>query len=125
MPSRRPELRRGRIVWAVIRDRNGVPKERPLIILTATDDITPDAPIEVMAITTTFTDPPPPNHEPLPWHPQGRVVTRLRKRSAAVLTWVGAVQPNEIIQFHGDVPPGLMTSILSRLPGRPDASHGG
>ena len=35
MPAPRPELRRGRIVWAAIRDRNGILKERPVIVLTA------------------------------------------------------------------------------------------
>ena len=71
------------------------------------------------AITTTFPEPAPEDHVPLPWHPQGRVLTKLRKRSAAVLTWISQVHPEDVIQLHGDVPVGLMLEILGRIK-RPD-----
>ena len=74
-----------------------------------------DQPIEVMAITSTFPDPPPDNHVELPWHPQGQASTGLRRRSAAVLTWLAEVDPSDILRFHGDVPPALMIRILQRL----------
>ncbi|MDB5293243.1 MAG: hypothetical protein JWL69_4484 [Phycisphaerales bacterium] len=115
MPDKRPELRRGRIVWATVRDRNGIKKRRPAIILTATDDIREDEPLVVMAVTTTFADPPPADHVPLPWDPQGRTLTKLRKRSGAVLSWIAEVLPNDIVECHGDVPVPLMTRILKSL----------
>ena len=61
-----------------MRDRKGVRKERPVIILTATDDIRPDESLEVMAVTTSFSDPPPADHIELPWHPRGAAATRLQ-----------------------------------------------
>jgi hypothetical protein len=110
-----PELRRGRIVWAVVRDRRGFAKERPVIVLTATADIAEDEPLEVMAITTTFPSPTPLDHIELPWHPLGRTSTRLRKRSAAVLTWLAEIHPNDILELHGDVPTPLMIRVLGLL----------
>jgi hypothetical protein len=112
----RPDLRRGRIVWAAVRDRKGARKERPVVILTATEDIHPDKSLEVMAVTTSFPDPPPADHVELPWHPRGIASTRLRRRSAAVLSWITEIRPAHILSFHGDVPPRLMTEILERLP---------
>ena len=117
MPSSRPELRRGRVIWASIRDHRGIPKDRPLIVLTPTDEL-PDEVFEVVVVTTTFADPPPEDHIPLPCQPQGRVGTQLRRRSAAVLTWIGEVHPDDVIRLYGDVPVHLMTQILQRI-GRP------
>jgi len=98
-----------------VRDRNGVLKQRPVIILTATADVRADEPVEVMAITTTFRDPPPADHLELPWHPRGITSTQLRQRSAAVLSWITQIHPNDIIRLHGDVPPKLMLEILERI----------
>jgi hypothetical protein len=109
------DLRLGRIVWANVRDRRGIQKQRPLIVLTRTAEIYPDEPLVALAITTTFTDPPPPDHVPLPWHPQGRVITKLRKRSAAVLSWVVEIHPQDVRQIGGDVPIRLMIELLQRL----------
>jgi hypothetical protein len=103
------------LVWATVSDRRGHAKSRPLIILTATNDIRPDEPLIAMAVTTTVSDPPPADHVLLPWHPQGRVMTRLRRRSAAVLSWIVEVEPAEITDFYGDVPARLMTEILKSI----------
>jgi mRNA-degrading endonuclease toxin of MazEF toxin-antitoxin module len=113
---RRPELRRGRIVWLSLADPRGKLKHRPALILTATADIRPDEPFEVMAISTSFPDPPPAYHIELPWHNDPRrVVTRLSSRSAAVVNWLRAVNPNEVTRLAGDVPPQRMLEILRRL----------
>jgi len=111
----RSDLRRGRIVWATVRDMRGHEKQRPIIILTETENIRPGEWLEAMAVTTSFADPPPADHVPLPWHPQGRVMTKLRKRSAAVLSWLVEIDPADILELHGDVPTRLMSQILSRL----------
>ena len=115
MASAGRDLRRGRIAWARVSDRRGSFKQRPLIIVTATDDIREDEPLIAMAITTSFGEPPPADHIPLPWHPQGRSITRLRKRSAAVLSWVIEIDAADLLEFGGDVPPALMIEILHRL----------
>jgi mRNA-degrading endonuclease toxin of MazEF toxin-antitoxin module len=111
---RRHELRRGRIAWAEVRDRNDVAKTRPVIILTPTAQID-DEPLIVMAITTTFGDPPPEDHILLPWHPAGRVSTGLRRRSAAVISWITEVAGDDLTELAGDVPTRIMTEILQRI----------
>jgi mRNA-degrading endonuclease toxin of MazEF toxin-antitoxin module len=110
-----PELRRGRIVWASLRDHNGKAKERPAIVLTATPDIRLDGPVEVVAVTTAFPEPPPPEYVELPWDPQGRAKTRLRKRSAAVLTWIAELHHDDVLEYYGEVPSKVMKEILERL----------
>jgi hypothetical protein len=87
----------------------------------ATDAISADEPLLALAVTTTFPDPPPDDCVPLPWHPQGRVLTGLRKRSAAVLSWIVSLDIADVLMLHGDVPAPLMHEILRRLDARADA----
>jgi mRNA-degrading endonuclease toxin of MazEF toxin-antitoxin module len=111
-----PALRHGRLIWAIVKDRRGFRKERPAIVLTPTAEIAKDQPIVVMAVTTTFGEPPPAHHVLLPWNADPRRVgTRLRQRSAAVVTWLDTLYPDEIIDFKGDVPPGIMEDLQRRL----------
>ena len=72
-------------------------------------------PVTAMAVTTTFPEPPPRDHVKLPWHPQGRVLTKLRKRSAAVISWIVEVQPSDVIEVYGDIPVKVMMDVLKRL----------
>ena len=69
-----------------------------------------------MAITTTFRDPPPPNHVELPWNPDPRrVSTGLARRSAAVLNWLESVYLDEVDEVIGTVPPKLMRHIMQSM----------
>jgi mRNA-degrading endonuclease toxin of MazEF toxin-antitoxin module len=103
-------------VWATLKDANGFRKERPAIVLTPTDEISADSPMVVMAVTTSFPDPPPDNHIRLPWNPDPRRVrTKLRQRSAAVIDWLDSLYPDEVIEVHGEVPPPIMAEIQRRL----------
>jgi hypothetical protein len=100
----------------MVKDPRGFRKERPAIVLTPTAEIEADLPIVVMAVTTTFGDPPPEHHVTLPWNADPRCVgTRLRQRSAAVVTWLDTLYPDEIIDFKGDVPPAIMSDLQRRL----------
>ena len=112
------ELHTGTIVWATVRDRHGYRKRRPVIILNADVDIAADKPLAVMAITTTFPDPPPPTHIELPWHPdRRRVSTGLARRSAAVINWIDTIYLDEVDERIGQMPPRNMSQILHRLSG--------
>ena len=114
MPEKLPELRRGRIVWADVRDQRGSLKRRPAIIITATSAIKPERPLAVIAITTTYPDPPPADHVELPWEARRHPVTRLTKRSAAVVSWFGKVKADEVEPI-GDVPTKQMKMIEAKL----------
>jgi len=119
LPAPKPILQYGAIVWAVLKDHNGFRKRRPAIVLTPTNDIEENTPLVVMCITTTFPNPPPEDHVPLPWNSDARRVdTRLAQRSAAVLSWLDTPYPDEIIEVKGRVPSKLMEQIQRRLRAR-------
>ncbi len=109
MPKPTPELRPGRLGWATIADpRGGNPKRRPVIVIDASDP----AAVVVMGVTTSFPDPPPAGHVPLPWNPDPRRVgTRLAKRSAAVVNWVAAIDAQDIEDLTGNVPASVLAEI--------------
>ena len=116
MPSKQPDLRRGRIVWADLADPRGHVKRRPVVILTPTDEIRDEQPFTVMAISTSYADPPPDDHVELPWNADcRRVRTRLNRRSAAVISWLGMMTSEQLEEFAGEVPEDLMIRILEKL----------
>ena len=116
MPTSDSRLRHGRIVWATVRDLNGFRKDRPAVVLTPTDEIDDGQPLVLMGVTTTFPDPPPPHHVPLPWNADPRRVgTRLARRSAAVVTWLDTCYPDEVIDVAGDVPAPIMAELQRQL----------
>ena len=99
-----------------LKDHNGFRKQRPAIIVTPTDEILPNQPLVVMAVTTKFPDPPPSDHVLLPWNPDPRRVgTKLARRSAAVATWLETLYPDEVLDFKGDVPASIMRELQLRL----------
>ncbi len=110
------KLRCGQIVWATVKDHNGFRKSRPVIILTSDADIAAGIPLVVMAVTTTFTNPPPKDFIELPWnHDPRRVSTGLARRSAAVVMWLDTVYADEITDIIGTVPLKSMKQIQQRL----------
>jgi mRNA-degrading endonuclease toxin of MazEF toxin-antitoxin module len=111
-----PPIRQGTIVWAVVPTPQGVRKRRPLVIVTADDQIPLQPRLAAVAVSTTFPGPPPPDHVPLPWDPTGRAATRLRRRSAAVCSWVASLTPDQVESVEGNVPPAVLLEILKKLP---------
>lgn len=110
-------LRRGSIVWALIRDPRGQnPKWRPIVIVSPTHEIGPDKPLAGVAVTTTATDPPPPECVELPWDPSGKAATGLTRRSCAVCNWVIRVLPADVDPSDKYVPQAAMSEIIKRLP---------
>ncbi len=110
------DLEQGSIVWAEVSDPNGHIKRRPLIILTATDEIVLDQPIVAVPISTRFPNPAPPNCVELPWQATGHPSTRLRRRSAAVCDW-GPIElrSSQIESVQGFLPIRWMTQVLERV----------
>jgi mRNA-degrading endonuclease toxin of MazEF toxin-antitoxin module len=97
-------------------DPRGNEKRRPVVVVTGDDEITSHVTVVAVAVTTTFPDPPPADHVPLPWDPTGRSATRLTRRSAAVCTWILAVPVDDLEPTGGNVPPAVLLEILSKLP---------
>jgi hypothetical protein len=113
---KRVKIKSGSIVWAIVRDHNGFRKRRPVIVLTADPDALAKGPIVVMAITTTFPDPSPPECIELPWNNDRRKTpTGLARRSAAVTNWLDMVYLDEIEETIGIVPAKQLRLIHDNL----------
>lgn len=108
-------LQFGRIVWAEIADANGIPKRRPVVIVTPSDRITPAAPLDVIAVTSRVPEALPHDHVLLPWHAQGHPRTGLNRRCAAVCTWVARIRHADVREVAGVVPGAVMLEILSKV----------
>jgi hypothetical protein len=86
------------------------------MILTPTTEILPDEPLAVIAITTTFPEPPTWKYVELPWNPDPRrTSTGLARRSAVVIGWLDTVYADEIDGIIGTVPPRTFAEVQTRL----------
>lgn len=113
-------LHQGTLVWAVVADQNGHNAYgRPIVILTPEAEIA-NSPrlVGVVASHTAFLkNPLPKTYIELPWHPSGRVGTRLKKPTVAVCEWLAAVDPALISEsdIGGRVPATVLERILSMV----------
>jgi hypothetical protein len=106
----------GRVVWVAIPDPQGRnPKRRPAIILTPTDQITPDGDVWVIGITTKFGQAPPEVQTELQYDPRGNCRSGLREQSWAVATWVMQVPVSSIEAYGGTIPGPQMAEIHSKI----------
>jgi mRNA-degrading endonuclease toxin of MazEF toxin-antitoxin module len=111
-----PQLVRGRIVEAEVVDPQGRNrKQRPLIIVTATDEIQAGTPLVAVAVSTTFPHPIPDDCVELPFHPGGQSRTGLRKRSVAVCSWLATLTHADVTREIGHVPAQQMLVILEKV----------
>jgi hypothetical protein len=124
--SRLPQL--GSVVWAELADANGIRKVRPAVVVTATAEIAADRPVRVAAITTRLSSPLPQDHVLLPWNRQGTARSGLRRKSAAVATWLAELPLAEVRQVVGIVGPSVVTELLDKIaaaqPPKPESSDG-
>lgn len=95
------------------RGRN--PKDRPCVVVTPSDQIEEEGPLDVVAITTLLPDPLPSDHVPLPFHPQHRVRTGLNKPNAAVCSWLAEVEASRIVRAIGHAPNKHLLRIAAVL----------
>jgi len=92
-------------------DQNGVnPKDRFVVLVRDFDD--GDVNLYGVAVTGTFTRPPPATSVPLPWHRQGRCLTGLNKECVAECTWVVVAAEQDVIRRGGTTPSALLLTIL-------------
>ena len=109
-------LRQGRLVWVELFDPQGRnPKIRPAVVLSATDDSSPDASVWVAAITKQIDTIPDGFAVPLPWMQQGHPETKLKEPCAVACHWVAAVPVTAIQRVSGRVPDRLMIEVLAAV----------
>ena len=103
-------------MWATkIPDPRGVRKDRPVLVLTPTDEIADAELIVGAAIATSFPEPPPYTHIALPWAADGSVKTGLRRRSAAVCNWLVKLEPGKIEPVKGYLDARRLADVMGRV----------
>jgi len=105
----------GSVVWADIADANGFRKSRPAVVVTATADIAAGCPLRVVAITTRLPSLLPDDHVVLPWDPQGKARSGLRRRCAAVACWQAEILVDDVQQVVGMLPPSVIAELLGKI----------
>ncbi len=71
--------------------------------------------IDVVAVSTSVADPPPGDCVLLPWDPQGRASTRLRRRCVAVCSWAAILAADQVEDSGGYVPAGELQRMLDLI----------
>jgi len=115
MPRRPPTIQQGSIPWANIRSPNGQVKKRPIVVLTATDEIVLDEPLVGVAVSTLVSEPLPDGHIEIPWQVNGHPATRLRRRSVAVCNWLIQVTRSELEPTEAYVPSKTLLAIIQAV----------
>ncbi len=112
-PSRPLQL--GSVVWAELEDPNGYRKVRPGVVVTPTADIHAGKPVRVVAITTRLPNPLPDDFVLLPWDPQGKARSGLRRRCAAVASWQAEIAVGAVQEEVGILPPKAISELLTKI----------
>jgi mRNA-degrading endonuclease toxin of MazEF toxin-antitoxin module len=112
-PTRLPQL--GSVVWAELADPNDYRKIRPAVILTASAEIGSGGSIRVSAITTRIPTPLPRDYVMLPWDPEGKARSGLRRKCAAVATWLAEIRLEDVKEVVGLLPPSAIAELLGRV----------
>ena len=110
---RRPQL--GSVVWVELADANGFRKVRPAVVVSATTDIAAGQPVRVVAITTRLPTPLPDDHVLLPWDRQGKARSGLRRKCAAVATWLAEIPLSDVREIVGFLPPAVIAEVLAKV----------
>ena len=109
-------IRQGEILWARGADPQGAnEKLRPFVVLTLSEEIARGDPIVAAAITTTLPDPLTGEYVELPWHPNGAVRTRLKKRCAVCCRWLAKLDQDNIEEIRGHVPSDKLREIVQKV----------
>lgn len=96
-PPRLPQL--GGVIWAELTDFDGFRKVRPAVVVTPTGDIAVGRPLRVVAITTRLPMSLPEDHVLIPWDRQGKARSGLRRKCAAVATWLAEIQVGDVCEL--------------------------
>lgn len=104
-----PKPERGRIVLVELPDPQGKNfKSRPVVIVKVDED-------QIVGVAISAQTE---KHEKfrvlLPWHAQGNVVTKLKKKCAALCDWIVTFGESAIEKHMGVVPTDLFREILEK-----------
>jgi len=104
----------GSIVWVEIPDSHGGNvKKRPAVMVSG--DVDSNGFIHVAAITSLLAEAPFSETVELPHDPQGHPVTRLKRASEVVCSWVVRVAAKDVSDTGGRVPQDELNEILVKV----------
>ncbi len=109
------DYRQGQLCAALIHPERGEPKQRPVVIVTRTEEISANQPVVVVAVSTTFSEPLSADQIELPFETRGRCSTGLARRSVAVCSWLTTLNVADLGEVRGYVPPPILLKILGRV----------
>ncbi len=95
--------------------QGGNPKNRFAVVITPQEKIDLGDTLDIVAITGTFPEPPPWDHVPMPWHPEGKSANRFRKKCFAVCSWLDEVERDRVIESRGALPGKYLVKIQETL----------
>lgn len=102
-------------MWAEFVDENGIRKVRPAVVVTPIAEISLGKLVRLVAVTKRETIPIPNDHLLLPWDPQGRARTGLRRKCAAVASWQAAIPVESVQEVVGILPPAVIAQLLGKI----------
>lgn len=105
----------GQIVLVYFSDGRGRTKERPCVVISSNNSNDSGEPLQVVAITGIFDDPPPSHHVLLPWKPDGSGPTGLNKPCVAKCNWLREVDQHKVIKSVGYLPTDLVDRIVTEF----------
>lgn len=109
----------GSVVWASLEDANGFRKLRPAVVLTPSSQIALGAMVRVAAVTTRVPSPLPEDHILLPWDAQGTARFGLRRKCAAVASWIAEALADDL-QVVGALPASVVEELLAKAASKID-----
>lgn len=110
-----PKFEVGRLIWAIISDRNGYakPAARPAMV-AKTIDAEGDDEIRVIVGTTKIREPLPADQVLIHTDYQLNPTTKLKRPTALVLTWVENVPCSEVKTIGGFIPGRKAYPIINK-----------
>ena len=109
-------LQQGSVIRALVPDPQGQnPKWRPLVVLTPTAEIENADTIVAVAITGAYSDPLASDEVPLPYHPQGKARSGLRKPRVAKCSWLVAIPKTNILDVRGFLSHERLSVLLLKV----------
>jgi mRNA-degrading endonuclease toxin of MazEF toxin-antitoxin module len=111
-----PKLAQGQIVLVDVPDPQGRNRKiRPVIVVTPSDEIVANELVVAVAITGTLPKKLPADHVLLPYHNDGHPRTGLRRRCAAVCSWLIEFHPEDVKEVKGVTPKKELAEILDKI----------
>ena len=107
------QLSQGQVIKVEIADPRGQNKKRrPVVLVTATDELATAEEYVAVAISSKLTAPLPPDWILLPWSADGRAKSGLTEPCAAKCHWIVTVREAEIFSVLGALPETVMRDIM-------------